>query len=123
MNNYNYWVYILTNPNKTVLYTGVTNNLPRRLLEHYKSRGSSTSFAGKYYCYYLLWYEWHQYINNAIQKEKYIKDLSRQRKEDMITEFNPSWKFLNEELFGSWPPSEVIIASLDGSELPKDLIE
>lgn len=51
---YNFWVYVLTNWKKTVLYVGVTNDLSRRLIEHYANRGKPKTFAGRYYCYNLV---------------------------------------------------------------------
>jgi len=52
-----YFVYITTNPGRTVLYIGITNDLSRRLIEHYEARGNDKSFAGKYYCHRLLYFE------------------------------------------------------------------
>ena len=52
-----YYVYILTNYNKTVLYIGMTNDLEQRIIEHYLDRGNQKSFAGKYHTFYLLFYE------------------------------------------------------------------
>lgn len=52
-----YYVYIATNPTKTVLYTGVTNNLQQRMFQHYENRGKPETFAGKYYCYNLIYFE------------------------------------------------------------------
>ena len=89
-----YFVYITTNPGKTVLYTGVTNDLSRRLLEHYKNRGSKKNFAVKYYCYKLLYYEYFTNISQAIVREKEIKDMSRTKKEELINTKNPKWNFL-----------------------------
>ena len=66
---YNFWVYILTNWKKTVLYVGMTNNLQRRLTEHYQSRGKPETFTGRYYCYNLVYYEWYRYVDNAIIRE------------------------------------------------------
>jgi putative endonuclease len=77
--------------------------LQQRILEHYSQRGSDSSFAGKYHAYYLLYYESHRYINNAIDREKEIKAWSREKKMKLIAGFNRSLEFLNEELFGSWP--------------------
>lgn len=65
-----YYVYILTNELRTVLYTGVTNDLLQRITEHYNYRGQPHSFTSKYHVYYMLWFEPHQYINNAIAREK-----------------------------------------------------
>ena len=105
MHHHHYYVYILTNQNKTVLYTGVTNNLQERILRHYQNRQTTNSFAGKYSAYYLLFYEPHLYINNAIAREKEIKGWIRQKKWELINSFNPEGKFLNQELFDEWPPT------------------
>jgi putative endonuclease len=103
--NYNFWTYIVTNAERTVMYTGVTNNLAQRLKEHYDNRGEEKTFAGRYYCYNLVYYEHTIYINNAILREKEIKDMSREKKMAMITAVNPRWKFLNIGVCGTWPPT------------------
>jgi len=90
----NYYVYIATNPGKKVLYTGVTNNLKRRLYEYYFDRGSKKHFAKRYYCYKLIYYEHYTDINQAIIRKKEIKKMSRERKEELINEENPKWNFL-----------------------------
>jgi putative endonuclease len=96
---HNYFVYILTNIARTVLYVGVTNNLKRRLSEHKKeSETARKSFAGRYNCIYLVYFEHHGYILNAIGREKQIKGWLRSKKIALIEEFNPSWKFLNDSL-------------------------
>ncbi|UBM62174.1 GIY-YIG nuclease family protein [Candidatus Sulfidibacterium hydrothermale] len=96
---HNYFVYITTNQNKTVLYTGVTNNLPYRLEQHEENaKTTKTSFAGKYNCYHLIYYERFEYIQHAIDREKEIKGWVRRKKEKLINEFNPEWKFLNDEI-------------------------
>lgn len=102
--DYNFWVYILTNWKRTVLYVGMTNDLPRRLCQHFFLRGNPKSFTGKYYCYNLVWYQWHQYVNNAIEQEKALKAGTRAEKEALIMEMNPEWRFLNKEICGEWPP-------------------
>ncbi|MGN6435479.1 MAG: GIY-YIG nuclease family protein [Agriterribacter sp.] len=102
-----YSVYILTNFTKTVLYTGVTNDLQQRIVEHYLSRGNDRNFTGKYNVFYLLYYEDFQYINDAIAREKEIKGWSRAKKIALIQSFNSEMKFLNTELFGEWPPKEM----------------
>ena len=101
---HNYWVYILTNWKKTVLYIGVTNNLSKRIIEHYNNRGNPSTFAGKYFCYNLVYYEWYQYINNALAREKELKKLLREKKNAIIEEANPDWKFFNAFICGEWPP-------------------
>lgn len=97
--SHNYFVYILTNSNKTVLYTGVTNDLQVRLQEHeLDSKEKKLHFAGKYNCIYLVYWERHQWIQHAIEREKEIKGWLRSKKDVLISEFNPEWKFLNEEI-------------------------
>src|SRR5688572_26565878 len=90
-----YFVYIVTNPRRSCLYTGVTNNLPARLIEHWTNRGNPETFAGKYYCYNLVYYEEFQYIDQAINREKELKKWSRKKKEALIATKNFHWNFLN----------------------------
>jgi putative endonuclease len=92
-----YCVYILTNSRHTVLYTGVTNNLYRRVMEHKSKKGSA--FTKKYNVDRLVYFECGDDINQAILREKQIKAGSRQKKLDLINEFNPEWKDLYDELF------------------------
>ncbi|CAM1365533.1 putative endonuclease [Tenacibaculum sediminilitoris] len=95
-----YVVYIITNKNKTTLYIGVTNNLQRRLSQHYfDSEHAKKSFAGKYNCYYLIYYETFENIKEAIHREKELKKWRREKKENLINSFNPEWYFLNNEFF------------------------
>ncbi len=103
---HNYWVYVVTNWKKTVLYVGATNNLSRRIKEHYSNRNKPETFAGRNFCYNLVYYEWHQYINNALAREKEIKKILREKKNSMIDEVNPEWKFFNAFICGEWPPKE-----------------
>ena len=96
---HNYFVYITTNKNKKVLYTGVTNNLKRRLWEHEEdSKNKKIHFTGKYNCYYLVYWERFGYIDHAIKREKQIKGLLRSKKDKLISDFNPEWKFLNNDV-------------------------
>ncbi|MCU0338654.1 MAG: GIY-YIG nuclease family protein [Spirosomaceae bacterium] len=97
MKDHQYYVYILTNFTKTVLYVGITNDLVRRLEEH---KQGTSAFTAKYKCHYLIYWEHHQYINNAIEREKEIKGWRRSKKEALINDFNPDWKFLNGEIQG-----------------------
>jgi putative endonuclease len=100
-------VYITTNLKRDVLYIGVTNHIEQRLVEHYLNRGKPETFAGRYYCYYLLYYEPFQYVNDAISREKELKKWSRKKKDELIIKFNPEGKFLNSELFSEWPPHDL----------------
>ncbi len=95
MRLHNYIVYLLTNKNKTVLYVGVTNDLVVRLHQHIT--GLTKGFTYKYNCYNLVWYERYDHINDAIAREKEIKGWRREKKDQLITSFNPEWRFLNDE--------------------------
>ena len=75
LGTHNYYVYILTNKIKTVLYIGVTNDLQRRIYEHENSLISG--FSKKYNCNYLIYYEHFQEIKEAIEREKEIKKWRR----------------------------------------------
>lgn len=97
MRDHNYYVYILTNQNRTVLYTGVTNDLSIRLTQHIKGT-NKTSFTYKYKCHFLIFYEHFQYIKEAIAREKEIKGWSRKKKELLIATENKYWRFLNDEV-------------------------
>ncbi len=105
MRQYNFYTYILTNHNRKILYTGVTNNLERRLQEHYFGDDNTNSFTYKYKCFYLVWFERHQYIDHAIEREKEIKGWVRAKKIKLIEEENPTWNFLNNEVM-EWPPQK-----------------
>ena len=105
---FQFYVYIVTNPERTVLYTGVTNNLGQRLIEHYSNRGQAETFAGKFYCYNLIYYESFQFINEAIRREKEIKGWSRKKKMELIKTMNPDWTFLNPTICEGWPPKEIL---------------
>ena len=107
MKNYTFFVYLITNSSKSVLYTGFTNNLQQRLTEHYINRGTKITFAGRYYCYNLLYYEVHQYVYNAMDREHEIKGWTRAKKMDLIKSDNPELLFLNKEIM-EWPPEELI---------------
>ena len=95
--NQNFYVYILTNKGRNVLYIGVTNNLARRVHEH-ETGFNEGSFTSRYKVFFLIYYERFQYINNAIDREKEIKGWRRSKKDELIKEFNPQWRFLNDEL-------------------------
>lgn len=90
---HNYYVYIVTNSEKEVLYTGVTNNLLRRLIEHRENRGDESTFAGKYYCNKLVYYEHFVQVEHAIAREKQIKNWRREKKVKLIESMNPDWEF------------------------------
>jgi len=99
MKEISYCIYILTNQNNTVLYTGVTNNLQRRVIEHRSGKGGT--FTKKYKVYKLVYYETGNNIEIAIAREKQIKAGSREKKIALINSMNREWKDLFEELFGN----------------------
>jgi putative endonuclease len=98
LGTHNYYVYILTNKNKTVLYTGITNELKERLYFHCNTEANSKAFTAKFKCFYLIYYERYEDVNTAIDREKQIKGWKRDKKETLIKEFNPEWKFLNNDI-------------------------
>ena len=94
--NRNYYTYIMTNEKNNVLYTGVTNDLLRRVSEH--KSGLKKGFTSKYKCNKLVWYEHYSDINDAIRREKKIKGGSREKKLSLIREMNSEWNDLFEEM-------------------------
>ncbi len=91
-----YYVYIITNKRNSVLYTGVTNDLKKRIYEH-KTK-LIDGFTKKYNVRKLVYYELFSDIYNAITREKQIKGGSRKRKIDLINSVNSNWRDLYEEL-------------------------
>ena len=86
----------MTNAHHTVLYTGVTNELQRRVLEHKDGKGG---FTKKYNVTKLVYFECGDDVAAAIAREKQIKAGSRQKKIDLINSINPEWKDLFDEFF------------------------
>ncbi len=91
-----YWVYILASRSR-VLYTGVTNDLARRVKEH--RAGLTPSFSQRYRVTRLVYFEQFGYIRNAIAREKQIKGWVRARKLELIEARNPTWADLAENWF------------------------
>ncbi len=91
-----YCVYIMTNAHNTVLYTGVTNHLQRRVYEHKNSQGGI--FTKRYNISKLVYYEVTDNVYSAITREKQIKGGSRKKKIDLVNNLNPEWKDLYDEL-------------------------
>ncbi len=96
MNHNYYYVYILTNSNNRVLYTGVTNDLKRRVYEHKEKLVKG--FTKKYNVSKLVYYEVCEDIYGAISKEKQIKAGSRKKKIELINSVNEEWKDLYDEI-------------------------
>jgi len=89
---------MLTNKVKTVLYIGVTNELKERIYYHQNPEPYSKAFTAKYKCFYLVYFEHYQDIITAIDREKQIKGWTREKKNKLIDDSNPGWKFLNDEI-------------------------
>ena len=95
MKDHTYYVYILSNPKRTVLYIGITSSLVRRLDQHIEQKKKKNSFASKYNCGDIIYFEVFQYVNDAIAREKQLKKWSRAKKDKLINANNPDWKCLN----------------------------
>lgn len=93
-----YCVYILTNKINTVLYVGVTGNLPKRMYEH--KNKLVDGFTKRYNLTKLVYFEQTENIHSALAREKQLKNWKRQWKVDLINKNNPEWKDLSDTLPG-----------------------
>lgn len=91
------YIYIMTNKNNNVLYTGVTSQLEIRVYQH-KTGEFKNSFTDKYNCHKLVYYEYFDYIEEAIEREKQIKAGSRKKKLMLIEKVNPQWDDLYNQI-------------------------
>jgi len=89
----NYYVYILSNDTDVAIYTGVTNNLLRRVYEH-KNNLEPSSFTAKYNIHKLVYFEETSDIRAAVEREKQIKSWNRKRKNQLVETLNPKWEDL-----------------------------
>jgi putative endonuclease len=87
-----YFVYMMTNRNRTTLYTGMTNDLLRRVRQHKSGHGSN--FTRRYRLTLLVYFEVFQDVNLAIAREKQIKGITRAKKDALIHIKNPEWRDL-----------------------------
>lgn len=94
--NKQFFVYLTTNSNNTVIYTGMTNNLTRRVYEHKEKM--IEGFTKKYNVIKLVYYEIYKELYLAIAREKQIKAGSRRKKVELIEKNNPEWKDLSLKL-------------------------
>ena len=92
-----YYVYIMANESNSTVYIGVTNNLLRRVYEH-KNSLDKHSFTSRYKVYKLVYYEYTGDVQSAIEREKQLKSWNRARKNKIISEKNPKWIDLYEEI-------------------------
>ena len=91
-----YYVYILSNTTNSTIYTGVTNDLIKRVYEH-KNKLDPHSFTARYHIHKLVYYEETSDVRAAIEREKQIKSWSRTRKNQLVDAMNPRW----EDLYGN----------------------
>ena len=94
-----YYVYMMTNRSRVVLYTGITNSLERRLWFHDST--TKRSFVKRYNVDRLVYYECFDRVRDAISREKEIKGWRREKKNDLVRKLNPKWEDLSEKLFGN----------------------
>ena len=92
-----YYVYILSNSHKNVIYTGITNNLIKRVFEH-KNHLDKGSFTSRYNVDNLVYYECTSNVESAIEREKQIKGWNRKHKNKLIESKNPNWDDLYESI-------------------------
>ncbi len=99
--HHTYYVYIITNKNRTTYYIGVTNNLANRLQQHKQNvEKRIKTFASKYCLEYLVYYEKFSWIQQAIAREKELKGWRRDKKLELIRSFNNDLEFLNDRFTG-----------------------
>ena len=84
-----YFVYVLSNWDDSVIYIGVTSNLPRRLYEH--KNGLADGFTKRYHVHKLIYYEHTNDVRSAIAREKQLKGWTRSKKNALISRMNPNW--------------------------------
>ena len=94
-----FYVYMLCNRSRSVLYTGVTNSLERRIWFH--ANANPKSFVKRYRCDRLVYYESFNTARDAIAREKEIKGWRREKKNDLVRTLNPSWRNLRQEILGT----------------------
>ena len=92
-----YYVYMMTNANRNLLYTGITNDLVRRVYEH-KHHMDKGSYTDRYNIEYLVYYESSSDVKAAIEREKQIKGWNRKRKDKLVIGKNPNWDDLYESI-------------------------
>ena len=93
----NYYVYIMTNSFGNVIYTGITNDLIRRVYEH-RNHFEKNSFTSRYNLEKLVYFETTSDVQSAIEREKQIKSWNRKRKNKLVESRNPNWEDLYESI-------------------------
>jgi putative endonuclease len=93
--DHDYWVYMMSNKNRSTLYIGVTNDLLVRVAQH--RSGEIAGFTRDYHCVFLVHCEHCRDIRGAIAREKQLKGWRREKKNALIAETNPRWDDLAAE--------------------------
>ena len=95
-----FYVYILANKHRNVVYTGVTSDLVGRAYIH--RNDFVDGFSRRYKVHDLVWYEHHETAESAIRREKQIKKWRRAWKDELIVALNPQWRDLYDEVARHW---------------------
>ena len=103
-----FFVYMMTNRSRVVLYTGITNGLERRLWFH--GNTAKRSFVKRYKVDRLVYYETFYDVRDAITREKEIKKWRREKKNELVQKLNPKWEDLSAKLFGGRAPDRRLFA-------------
>ena len=112
---YRFYVYIVASKSRRI-YTGVTNNIVRRIAQH--KRGEIEGFTQRYKINRLVYFEKYQYIGNSIRREKQIKGLDRAKRVALIERDNPTW----DDLSAEWgKPIEPLTAVVDTTKADPSL--
>mgnify|MGYP003313107008 FL=1 len=90
------YTYMMANANNNILYMGVTNDLARRIVEH--AEGCGSIFTRKYNCHKLVYFETFPDIEQAIAREKQLKNWKREWKNQLVESINPEWRDLAPEI-------------------------
>ena len=96
-------IYILASERNGTLYIGVTGNLPRRVYEH--REGLIEGFTAKHGCKLLVWFEQHETMLGALDREKELKKWRREWKLNLVERSNPQWRDLYDDLTNPPPPT------------------
>ena len=104
-----YFVYLMTNFERTVLYTGVSNSLERRVWQH--KNDAFEGFTKKYKCANLVYLEEYSEIDQAIAREKQIKGWTRAKRNVLVSAANPGWRDLAADWYQA--PEKVLRSAQD----------
>lgn len=110
-----FYIYIVTNKRNGTLYTGQTDNLEQRIEQH--KQGRFEGFARKYNCHRLVWFEEHPTRNEALTREKRIKNWRRDWKLNLIEKDNPEWLDLSQ--LPTWPLSPTFHGDIRNAIIPR----